>query len=90
MVQSSNPNLNSTCATTTTSCTSSLQQCTIDQTKNALIAFAADDVTVTATCAGSSPTTMTVTASYPFNFVAAGLLPYGAITLTGTATVPLM
>jgi hypothetical protein len=38
----------------------------------------------------SSPTTITVCASYSLNFVAPQLLPYGPLNLTSQITVPLL
>jgi Flp pilus assembly protein TadG len=38
----------------------------------------------------SSPATMTICASYSFNFVAPQLLPYGPLNLTRQVTVPLI
>ncbi len=83
-------------APTITGCTSgggsysspNLPNCAAYQTSLSLIGLQASSITIT--CSGSSPTTMTLVATYNFDFVASALLPYGPLTLTGRAKVPLM
>lgn len=83
-------------APTITGCTSgsgsyfspNLPNCAAYQTSRSLIGLQASSITIT--CTGSSPTTMTLVATYNFDFVAAALSPYGPLTLTGKAKVPLM
>ncbi|MGC2411774.1 MAG: TadE/TadG family type IV pilus assembly protein [Stellaceae bacterium] len=83
-------------APTITGCTSgggnyaspNLPNCAAYETSQSLIGLQASSITIT--CSGSSPTTMTLVATYEFDFVASALLPYGPLTLTGRATVPLM
>lgn len=83
-------------APTITGCTSgsgsyfspNLPNCAAFQTSRSLIGVQASSITIT--CSGSSPTTMTLVTTYNFDFVASALLPYGPLTLTGKAKVPLM
>jgi Flp pilus assembly protein TadG len=83
-------------APTITGCTSgtgnypspNLPNCAAYQTSQSLIGVQASSITIT--CSGSSPTTMTLVATYNFDFVASALLPYGPLNLTGQAKVPLM
>ena len=67
-----------------------LPNCAAYETSQNLFGFDSTTVALTITCAGSGPTTMTVTATSSYDFVAATLLPYGPITMTGTALVPLL
>jgi Flp pilus assembly protein TadG len=67
-----------------------LPNCAAHQTSQSLIGFPASSVAITITCAASAPATMTVAATYNFDFVAAALLPFGPIALKGQAKVPLM
>ncbi len=69
---------------------STLANCTAYQTGQSLIGLPQSSVTISVTCAGAAPMTMTVGTSYTFNFIAPGLLPYGPLNLTGTSKAPLM
>jgi Flp pilus assembly protein TadG len=98
MINSSNGAL-ATCTTPTPAPTVSgcaavnpatLPVCAAAETSRQLIGFAASSVSISITCSGSPPAVMSVAATSTFNFVASTLLPYGPITLNGTATVPLM
>ena len=84
------PTINGCTSGSSTYSSSNLPNCAAHQTNQSLIGFPASSVSITITCAGSSPATMTVAATYNFDFIVPGLLPYGPITLTGTALVPLM
>lgn len=82
-------------APTITSCTSgtgsfsspNLPNCAASQTSQSLIGLQASSITIA--CSGSSPSTMTLNATYTFNPIGSTWFP-SSITLTGTAIVPLM
>lgn len=65
-----------------------LPDCTAIKTTQTLVGYSASDISLTLTCA-TSPATMTLRATYQFNFTAAALLPFGPLTLSGETKVPL-
>jgi len=69
-----------------------LANCAVAKANAVLAAYPSPSVTVSCTvgCGTSPPpTTMTLQGTFTFNLIPSGLLAYGPITLTRTATVPL-
>jgi Flp pilus assembly protein TadG len=84
-------------ATAPQSCPS-MANCAVDQANQALSSYPASNsisVSVTGCTAAASPpdptnpATMTIQGSFTFDFILSTLFPYGPITLTSQATVPL-
>jgi hypothetical protein len=71
--------------------TVTLSNCAVARANEYLSAYGTPSVTVSCAsgCTGS-PTSMTISATYAFNFILPALLPYGPITLTSQVTVPLI
>jgi Flp pilus assembly protein TadG len=68
-----------------------LANCTASRARQILSAYQAPNIAVSVKeDATSSPTKVTVCASYSFNFIAPRLLPYGPLNLTSQLTVPLL
>jgi Flp pilus assembly protein TadG len=69
----------------------SLANCSAARAQQILSAYQAPTINVSVTEeTTSSPATITICASYSFDFVAPHLLPYGALNLTRQITVPLI
>jgi Flp pilus assembly protein TadG len=71
--------------------TVTLANCAVARANEYLSAYGTPSVSVscTAGCSGT-PTSMTLSATYTFNFILPAFLPYGPITLSSQVTVPLI
>ncbi len=68
-----------------------LANCSAARAQQVLSAYHAPDIGISVEeDTTSSPTTVTVCASYSFDFIAPRLLPYGPLNLTSRVTVPLI
>lgn len=87
MVYGASPNLlsSASCPNVTTV---TLSNCAVAKANAYLAAYGGTGVTVSPSEDSSTPPNLTITATYPFNFVTPGLLPYGPITLSSQVTVP--
>jgi Flp pilus assembly protein TadG len=87
MVYGASPNLlsSASCPNVTTV---TLSNCAVAKANAYLAAYGGTGVTVSPSEDSSTPPNLTITATYPFNFVTPGLLPYGPITLSIQVTVP--
>jgi Flp pilus assembly protein TadG len=70
--------------------TVTLANCAVARASEYLSAYGTPSVGVSASVDGSTAPNMTISATYTFNFILSGLLPYGPINLTSQVTVPLI
>jgi Flp pilus assembly protein TadG len=68
-----------------------LANCSASRAEQIMSAYQAPNINVSASeDTTTSPSTITVCASYSFEFIASRLLPYGPLNLTSRVTVPLI
>ena len=76
---------------TSASCPSgpiTIADCAVARANTYLTTYGATGVSVSSSEDASSPKNMTITATYTFNFITPGLLPFGPINLSSQVKVP--